>query len=77
MSNVSDLRRAKAAKARPVDERINIYPFELERRRGWSPVTRWRRERDGLLPPRDYFEGGKPVGWLLSTIEADERRNAA
>jgi hypothetical protein len=30
-------------------------------------------ERDGRLPPRDFFIGGVAVGWRPETIEAAER----
>lgn len=69
MSKVSDLH--------PVAKRVVIYPNELEHRLGISPVTRWRRERAGLLPKRDFFVGGKAEGWFIATIEASEKPHAA
>jgi predicted DNA-binding transcriptional regulator AlpA len=50
-----------------------ITPRGMEARYGWSPPTRWRAERDGRLPPRDVFIGGKAVGWRPETIERAER----
>lgn len=67
----------KVSELHPVAKRVVIYPKELEARLGISPVTRWRRERAGLLPKRDYIVGGRGEGWFISTIEASERPQAA
>lgn len=53
-----------------------ITPRGLEVRYGWSAPTRWRAERDGKLPKRDVYIGGKAVGWRPGTLEAAERRQA-
>lgn len=49
-----------------------VWPKGLEERLGIAPVTRWRMERDGRLPPRDVFIGGKAVGWRPETLAAAE-----
>jgi predicted DNA-binding transcriptional regulator AlpA len=49
-----------------------IYPRGLEERYGWSAPTRWRAERDGRVPPRDFFIGGRAVGWRPETLAAAE-----
>lgn len=53
-----------------------IYPTDLQERWGYSKSTLWRLEKDRKLPPRDFFIGGKPVGWKPETIEAHERGEA-
>lgn len=45
-----------------------IWPAGLEEMLGISPVTRWRRERQGKLPPRDISIAGR-TGWKRQTIE--------
>ena len=50
-----------------------IWPRGVELRYDISPPTRWRWERDGRLPRRDVFIGGRPVGWKPSTIEGAEQ----
>jgi hypothetical protein len=34
-------------------------------------------ERDSRIPPRDFFIGGKAVGWHVATIAAAETRAPA
>jgi predicted DNA-binding transcriptional regulator AlpA len=46
-----------------------LWPRAVEAYFGISSPTRWRWERLGLLPPRDVFVGGRPVGWRPETIE--------
>lgn len=46
-----------------------IWPKGLEERLGVSPVTRWRMEKDGRIPPRDVFLDGKPIGWKPATAD--------
>ena len=41
--------------------------------RAFSAPTLWRWERDGKLPDRDVFVGGRAVGWKPETIEFAER----
>ena len=50
-----------------------IWPRGLELRYGSSAPTRWRWERQGLLPPRDVYIGGRAVGWRPETLETAER----
>lgn len=50
-----------------------VSPRALELRYGWSAATRRRAEQDGRLPRRDFFIGGKGVGWRLATLEAAEQ----
>jgi len=66
------------SKATPVTAAADtvLYPIDLQQRYRKSGVTIWRRERDKILPPRDVYRGGEPVGWYLSTIVASERRPA-
>lgn len=54
-----------------------IWPRGVELRLGVSPITRWRMERDGRLPPRDFFIGGKAVGWRVETMAAAESGKVA
>jgi hypothetical protein len=54
---------------------IAIYPRDLETRYGISSVTRWRWERDKLLPPRD-FRAGTLTGWKIATLLAYEATTA-
>ena len=68
---------SKVSELHPAAQRTGLYPCELEHRQGYSAVTRWRMERDGRLPPRDWIVGGKAVGWRITTIEASERPQAA
>ena len=50
-----------------------VYPRGAQEQLGVSAPTRWRMERDGRLPPRDVYIGGKPVGWRPETLEAAQR----
>jgi hypothetical protein len=50
-----------------------IWPSGLRERYGVSAPTLWRWERDGKLPSRDVFIGGRAVGWRPETIEVAER----
>ena len=50
-----------------------VWPSGVELRYDISPVTRWRWEKDGLLPARDVFIAGKPVGWKPATLDAADR----
>ncbi|HEX5461073.1 MAG TPA: hypothetical protein VFX20_14000 [Steroidobacteraceae bacterium] len=45
-----------------------IWPAGLEEILGLSSVTRWRWERDGKLPARDFSIAGR-TGWKRQTIE--------
>jgi hypothetical protein len=50
-----------------------VWPSGVEERYDISQPTRWRWERLGLLPKRDVFLAGKPVGWRPETLEAADR----
>lgn len=52
---------------------VCIWPRGVEQRYDISSPTRWRWEKQGRLPARDVFVGGKAVGWRPETIEAAER----
>lgn len=52
-----------------------LYPIAIQERYGIAHVTRWRWERDGILPPRDFPSRGRPMGWMRATIEAWESRS--
>jgi hypothetical protein len=54
-----------------------IWPSGVQLRYDISAPTRWRWEKVGLLPRRDVFVGGKPVGWRPETLEAADRGRAA
>lgn len=47
-----------------------VWPRGIEARYGISAPTRWRWERQGLLPARDVFVAGKAVGWKPTTLDA-------
>ncbi len=49
-----------------------IWPGGVQERYGVSHITRWRMERDGRLPPRDFFIGGVAVGWRPETLAVAE-----
>lgn len=63
----------RKAKRPRVGGEVVIYPRGLQPRYGWSSTTAWRAERDGRLPRRDVFCGGKAVGWRPATLEAADR----
>jgi len=50
-----------------------IWPRGIEERYGIRAVTRWRWERLGKLPPRDFFVNGEAVGWKPETLDAADR----
>jgi hypothetical protein len=60
----------------PIEGTAVIWPAGLERRYGISPITRWRWERAGKVPPRDVHIGGRS-GWRPETLEAAERGEVA
>jgi predicted DNA-binding transcriptional regulator AlpA len=65
MASTTRAKRAPPAVAPDV-----VYPGGLQKMLGVSLATRWRWERDGRLPPRDFFIGGVAVGWRPQTLEA-------
>jgi predicted DNA-binding transcriptional regulator AlpA len=66
-------RKPQRKRSLPLAERPILRPQDLELRYNISAPTRWRWERDGRLPPRDVFIGGKPEGWRRETLEAADR----
>ena len=48
---------------------VCIWPRGVEEQFGISAPTRWRWERQGLLPARDVFLAGRAVGWRPETLE--------
>jgi hypothetical protein len=52
---------------------IALLPADIEHRYRISLSSRQRWEREGKLPKRDFFIGGKAKGWLLTTLERAER----
>jgi predicted DNA-binding transcriptional regulator AlpA len=50
-----------------------LWPTNVQEMYGVTGPTRWRWERDGKLPPRDVYVGGKAVAWYRTTIEAAAR----
>lgn len=58
----------------PVRGEAVVWAAGVERRYGISPVSRWRWERAGKLPPRDVHVGGRS-GWRPETLEQFERGN--
>ena len=70
--------KAKAPAIRPVpapkpSPAVVVWPGDILTRYGISAITRWRWEREGKLPPRDFMIGGKVIGWHPATLEAAER----
>lgn len=63
---------ARSAVHGPRAGSVVVWPKGLEERYGISAPTRWRWERDGLLPPRDVHIGGRS-GWRPGTLDAAER----
>jgi hypothetical protein len=53
-----------------------IWPKGCEERYGISAPTRWRWEKTGRLPARDFVLGGK-TGWRPETLDAAERVETA
>lgn len=68
--------RTDKAKRGPRAGSAVIWPGGVEEMFDVSPPTRWRMERDGRLPPRDYYVGGKAVGWRPETLDAASRKSA-
>ncbi len=67
-------RRESARKdTRTETQCVVLYPSDVGKRWNRAPPTIWRMERDGRLPARDFFIGGRPVGWRLATILTAER----
>jgi hypothetical protein len=52
---------------------VALMPADLEHRYRISNTTRQTWEREKKLPPRDFYVGDKPRGWLLETIMKAER----
>ncbi len=53
-----------------------IYPRGLAKKLGINASTRWRLERAGKIPKRDFFMGSIAVGWHPQTL-ADAFRGPA
>lgn len=53
------------------------WPADVEKLLDISTPTRWRMERDGRLPARDAFLGGRPVAWMRATIDRALRGETA
>ena len=70
-------RGIKRKSPKPLGGSAVVYPRGVQQRLGISAVTRWRMEREGRLPPRDFFVGGVAVGWRPETLEAAGRGDAA
>jgi len=47
---------------------VALLPKEVAIRYRIADYTRSRWEREGKLPKRDFFIGGKPRGWKLETL---------
>ena len=54
-----------------------VWPTGVQAMFGISAPTRWRWERLGLLPARDVFLAGRPVGWKPETLAAAQRGQPA
>jgi predicted DNA-binding transcriptional regulator AlpA len=59
------------AKRAPRKGSAVVWPKGVEERYGISSPTRWRWEKEGKLPPRDFSLGGK-TGWRPETLAAAE-----
>lgn len=55
----------------PATGTVVIWPSGVETMYDISPMTRWRWEKKGKLPPRDVNIGGK-TGWRPATLKANE-----
>jgi len=69
--------KPRKAKRGPREGTSVVWPRGVAARLGVSSITRWRMEKDGRLPPRDYFIGGVAVGWKPETLERAARGPAA
>lgn len=58
---------------KPTKSPAIVWPRDIQERYAISAPTRWRWERTGRLPARDFYLSGRPVGWHLATIEVAER----
>jgi predicted DNA-binding transcriptional regulator AlpA len=47
-----------------------VYPRGVQEMLGISLPTRWRMEKQGRLPKRDFFVNRVAVGWRRATLEA-------
>jgi hypothetical protein len=59
------------AKIRPAP--AILWPTDVQHRYGISATSRWRWEKTGRLPPRDFFLAGKAEGWHRATLDAADR----
>jgi hypothetical protein len=50
-----------------------IWPHGLQLRYGVSGMMIWKWQKDGKLPARDVFVGGRAFGWKPETIERAEQ----
>jgi hypothetical protein len=50
-----------------------VWPAGVQEFYGISSVTRWRWEREGKLPKRDVFIGGRS-GWRPETLASAEQK---
>jgi predicted DNA-binding transcriptional regulator AlpA len=66
-------RKPQLKKTLPFADRVVLKPGDVQLLYGISNPTRWRYERNGLLPKRDVHIGGKPIGWYRSTLDAAAR----
>ena len=58
---------------RPRPTAAIVWPGDAEARYNISAVTRWRWEKTGRLPPRDFFIAGVAEGWRPETLDAADR----
>lgn len=79
MSSQTEAARTQDRRTRggPEGGDLVVWPRELCQRYGIDPCTRWRWERSKRLPPRDFYVGGKAVGWRRETLEVAEAGPAA
>jgi hypothetical protein len=56
---------------------VALTPADIVHRYRISNWSRLRWEREGRLPKRDFFIGGKAVGWLTETILKMEAGDSA
>jgi hypothetical protein len=66
----------KSNKVRTAGSAI-VWPSGLELMYDVSSETRRRWERAGLLPKRDAFLAGQPIGWRPETLAAAMSGNLA
>lgn len=69
---VRPAKKDKRRRPAPLAGTAVVWPSGVQMRYGISAVTLWRWERNGGLPARDVYVGGRS-GWRPETLEEFER----